>query len=54
MARGGHNIPEATIRRRFRMSLEYLEKLYKPIVDEWYVWNSLEGDFELAQAWDDE
>ncbi len=53
VAGGGHNIPEATIRRRFALSLEYLNKLYKPIVDEWYVWDSLEGDFRLAEAWDD-
>ena len=53
VAGGGHNIPEATIRRRFALSLEYLNDLYKPIVDEWYVWDSLEGDFRLAAAWDD-
>ena len=50
---GGHRIPENTIRRRFSRSLDYLENIYKPIVDEWYVWDSLEGDFALAEAWDD-
>jgi predicted ABC-type ATPase len=50
---GGHGIPEDTIRRRFARSLDYLENIYKPIVDEWYVWDSLEGDFALAEAWDD-
>lgn len=53
VAAGGHSIPEATIRRRFARSFEYFEKLYKPVVDEWYLWNSMEGDFELAEAWDD-
>jgi predicted ABC-type ATPase len=50
---GGHNIPEAVIRKRFAKSREYFETLYKPIVDEWYVWDSLEGDFQLTEAWDD-
>ena len=50
---GGHNISESIIRRRFSKSLDYLERIYKPIVDEWYIWESLEGDFDLLQAWDD-
>jgi len=50
---GGHDIPENTIRRRFKKSLDYLERIYKPIVNEWSIWESLEGDFELLQAWDD-
>jgi predicted ABC-type ATPase len=47
---GGHGIPEAIIRRRFVKSLRYLETIYKPVVDEWYIWDSLEGDFALAEA----
>ena len=54
VAAGGHGIPEATIRRRFALGLENLERYYKSAVDEWYIWDSLEGDFELQQAWDDE
>jgi predicted ABC-type ATPase len=50
---GGHNIPEATIRQRFEKSLRYLEELYKPIVDEWYIYDSVEGDFEISASWDD-
>jgi predicted ABC-type ATPase len=53
VAAGGHNVPEYIIRQRFTKSLEYFEHLYKPIVDEWYVWDSLEGEFHLAEAWDD-
>lgn len=45
VAAGGHDIPEADIRRRFARSLEYLENLYKPIVDEWHVFDSLDGKF---------
>ncbi len=54
VASGGHNIPEATIRRRFGRSLDYLEKRYKSLVDKWYVWESLEGGFRLAESWDDQ
>jgi predicted ABC-type ATPase len=49
---GGHGIPEATIRRRFGKSLTYFEKVYKPRVDEWYIWDSREGAFSLVEAWD--
>ena len=45
--RGGHGIPEATLRRRFPLSLDYLETVYKPLVDEWEVWASGDGGPEL-------
>ena len=53
VAQGGHGIPERTIRQRFAKSREYFEKHYKPLVDEWYVWDSLEDEFRLAHAWTD-
>ena len=40
VARGGHGIPEETLRRRFDVSLEYLETTYKPLADEWKVYAS--------------
>ncbi len=49
---GGHGIPEEIIRRRFDKSAVYLETIYKSIVDKWYIWDSLEGHFVLAEAWD--
>lgn len=52
VAAGGHGIPEHVLRRRFPKSLEYYEKLYKPLVDEWYTWDSLEGRFQPAARWD--
>lgn len=52
VAAGGHGIPEDTIRRRFGKSLTYFESVYKPIVDEWYVWESREGTFAPVEAWD--
>jgi predicted ABC-type ATPase len=53
VAAGGHSVPEHVIRQRFTKSAAYLESHYKPVVDEWYIWDSLEGRFELAEAWDD-
>lgn len=53
VAAGGHGIPEPIIRQRFAKSAAYLETHYKPLVDEWYIWDSLEGEFQLAEAWDD-
>jgi predicted ABC-type ATPase len=50
VAAGGHGIPEDTIYRRFGKSLRYLETTYKPIVDEWYIWESREGTFTLVEA----
>jgi predicted ABC-type ATPase len=50
---GGHDVPEPVIRRRFARSLICLDRVYKPIVDEWYIWNSMEGEFARAESWDD-
>jgi predicted ABC-type ATPase len=52
VAAGGHGIPEETIRRRFGKSAVYFENLYKPIVDKWYIWESVEGDFVLVESWE--
>ncbi|WP_396594395.1 zeta toxin family protein [Brevundimonas sp. R86498] len=40
VAEGGHGIPEDTLRRRFLVSLEYLETTYKPLADDWKVYAS--------------
>jgi predicted ABC-type ATPase len=53
VAAGGHSIPEDVIRRRFTKSLRYLDELYKPVVDEWEIWDSLEGEFRRIQGSDD-
>jgi len=45
--RGGHGIPEATLRRRFPLSLAYLETVYKPLVDEWEVWANGDDGLKL-------
>jgi predicted ABC-type ATPase len=46
---GGHDIPEEAIRRRFYKSIEYFDGIYKHIVDEWHVRDSLEGSFRRAE-----
>ncbi|HEV7228742.1 AAA family ATPase [Brevundimonas sp.] len=40
VAQGGHGIPEDALRRRFGLSLEYLETTYKPLADDWKVYDS--------------
>jgi predicted ABC-type ATPase len=37
---GGHGIPEEVIRRRFIRGKENLETLYKPIVNDWVVYDN--------------
>lgn len=47
--RGGHDIPEATIRRRYERGLGNLVRLYLPIVDSWEVLDvSQEPSIEVA------
>ena len=37
---GGHNIPEETIRRRFKSGLRNFEQIYKPLVDSWALYDN--------------
>ncbi len=37
---GGHAVPEKTIRRRFAVGWEHFENLYKPLVDEWVLYDN--------------
>jgi len=50
VAKGGHGIPEADIRRRFPRSLDYLETVYKPLVDAWWIWASGEDGLEMVES----
>jgi predicted ABC-type ATPase len=36
---GGHDVPEATIRRRFQAGLRNFFQLYAPLVNSWYLYN---------------
>lgn len=51
VAAGGHNIPEEAVKRRFEKSLIYLDTIYKPLVDVWYLYESREGGFALLDSW---
>lgn len=46
---GGHNVPEATIRRRFSAGLKNLEAVYKPIVNEWALYDNSSGVPQLIE-----
>jgi predicted ABC-type ATPase len=37
---GGHAIPEADIRRRYEMGFNNFLQLYKPLADDWSIWNT--------------
>ncbi len=41
--KGGHHVPEADIRRRFRRSVENFLEMYLSLADSWQVWDN-EGD----------
>ena len=38
--RGGHHVPEATIRQRWTRSVENLFRLYLPLADDWSLFNN--------------
>jgi predicted ABC-type ATPase len=51
---GGHGVPEATIRRRYRRSLDNFRRVYRPLVNSWEVYdNSHWGAPRLAARGDD-
>ncbi len=37
---GGHDIPEATIRRRFALGIDNFHRIYKPLVDAWGLYDN--------------
>ncbi len=46
---GGHNIPEPIIRRRFASGQRNFEDLYKPLVDEWALYDNSGSEPVLIQ-----
>ena len=49
---GGHNVPEEVIRRRFRAGLQNFETVYKPLVDEWVLYdNSSDEPVRLSEGY---
>lgn len=39
---GGHNVPLEDLRRRFKVSLQNLFHMYRPVVDRWSIYNNSE------------
>ncbi len=44
---GGHDIPEITIRRRYRMGLNYLFHSYMPVCDKWILADNTSPPFQI-------
>jgi predicted ABC-type ATPase len=40
VAQGGHDVAENVIRRRFRSGLRNFEKVYRPLVDNWLLYDN--------------
>lgn len=51
VAKGGHNIPEDVIRRRFDRSLRLLESTYKNLVDDWFVYDNDSRTVLVESSW---
>ena len=49
---GGHNIPEATIRRRFEAGWRLLTEVYQPLVDRWVLFDNA-GEEPVLMDWSD-
>ena len=45
---GGHDIPEETIRRRYKSGIENLSKLYVPICDYWMIIDNSDSPFQIV------
>ncbi len=40
VTRGGHHVPEATVRRRYRQSIQNFFQLYRPALSRWQVYDN--------------
>lgn len=45
VSEGGHNIPEEVIRRRYKLGIKNLSKIFIPIVDDWYLYDNSNMNF---------
>lgn len=51
VSQGGHNIPEAVIRRRFAAGLANFENTYKPLANAWFLYDNQHSQpLPLAQG----
>lgn len=49
---GGHDIPEATIRRRFDAGKRLFAEVYQPLVNQWVLYDNA-GDEPQLISWND-
>src|SRR5436190_17708088 len=49
---GGHDIPEATIRRRFGAGQRLFTTVYQPLVDQWFLYDNAGGK-PVLMHWSD-
>jgi predicted ABC-type ATPase len=47
VAQGGHNVPEATVRRRFALGIRNFQQRYRPLVDSWLLYDNAASPPEL-------
>jgi predicted ABC-type ATPase len=52
--KGGHDIPEADLKRRFFPSLENFFKLYLPLADQALLFNGAGNPPQLVAEWHDQ
>ena len=45
---GGHNIPDAVVRRRYVMGLQYLFNTYIPVIDRWVLADNSKPPFQVV------
>jgi predicted ABC-type ATPase len=43
--KGGHNIPDDVIERRYGRGIQHLTQLFIPLCDKWYVYDNSEERF---------
>ncbi|HEX4611861.1 MAG TPA: AAA family ATPase [Urbifossiella sp.] len=44
---GGHNVPDDTVRRRYRLSAQNFVRLYRPLAEHWRVYDNSSGPSRL-------
>lgn len=46
---GGHDVEEATVRRRFFAGLKNFQEIYRPLVDEWQLFSNMGNELTLLE-----
>lgn len=49
---GGHNIPDETVRRRYKMGLKYFFELYSVLCDDWVLADNSKSPFTIVAEGD--